>query len=172
MRTGRVQAPCAIESQYRFTGRQMLIITLAFFGVAAAANASLAYFANSSWPGLAVQNSYVASQQFNSRLAEARRQNALGWAFALEAGRDGLLLQARTAQGAPLQGLEVAAGVRRPTSEIEDRLLELAEREPGRYAVRRPLPAGVWEIELTATRNDGARVTRLFRLFVEPGAQP
>jgi nitrogen fixation protein FixH len=172
MKPARVPALSAADGRYRFTGWQMVAVTLVFFGVAVAANVSLAYFANSSWPGLVVSNSYIASQQFNEKLAEARRQNALGWALALDAGSDGLLLEARTAQGAKLGGLEVSAALRRPVSDSEDRMLRLSETEPGRYAVGQPLLSGTWEVELTATRGDGARMTRIFRVFVKAGTRP
>ncbi|RWK14298.1 FixH family protein, partial [Mesorhizobium sp.] len=48
-----------------FTGRHMLAIILAFFGVVIAVNLTMATLANTSWTGLVVENTYVASQQFN-----------------------------------------------------------------------------------------------------------
>ena len=62
-----------------FTGRHMLVIMLAFFGVIIAVNLTMASFANSSWSGLVVKNSYVASQEFNEKAAAGRAQAALGW---------------------------------------------------------------------------------------------
>lgn len=52
-----------------FTGRHMLAIMLAFFGVIIAVNGVMATFATRSWSGLVVENTYVASQQFNERAA-------------------------------------------------------------------------------------------------------
>ena len=44
---------------------------LAFFGVIIAVNVVMATLASTSWTGLVVENSYVASQEFN-RKADAR----------------------------------------------------------------------------------------------------
>ena len=50
-----------------FTGRHMLAIMLAFFGVIIAVNLVMATLASKSWTGLVVKNTYVASQQFNRK---------------------------------------------------------------------------------------------------------
>ena len=47
------------------TGRHVLIITLAAFGVIIAVNLVMAFLAVGSFPGLEVKNSYVASQDFD-----------------------------------------------------------------------------------------------------------
>ncbi|TIU14500.1 MAG: cytochrome oxidase, partial [Mesorhizobium sp.] len=62
-----------------FTGRHMLATILAFFGVVIAVNLTMATFASTSWTGLVVENTYVASQQFNRKAEEGRAQAALGW---------------------------------------------------------------------------------------------
>ncbi|ESZ68246.1 hypothetical protein X726_32300 [Mesorhizobium sp. L103C105A0] len=62
-----------------FTGRHMLATVLAFFGVVIAVNLTMATLANTSWTGLVVENTYVASQQFNKKAEEGRAQAALGW---------------------------------------------------------------------------------------------
>ncbi|ESY87148.1 FixH family protein, partial [Mesorhizobium sp. LNHC229A00] len=62
-----------------FTGRHMLAIIPAFFGVVIAVNLTMATLANTSWTGLVVENTYVASQQFNRKAEEGRAQAALGW---------------------------------------------------------------------------------------------
>ena len=57
----------------------MLSIMLAFFGVIIAVNVVMATLASTSWTGLVVENSYVASQEFNRKAEESRAQAALGW---------------------------------------------------------------------------------------------
>ena len=52
---------------------------LAFFGVIIAVNVVMATLASTSWTGLVVENSYVASQEFNRKAEEGRAQAALGW---------------------------------------------------------------------------------------------
>ncbi len=63
----------------RFTGRHMAAIMFAFFGVVIAVNVTMATFATRTFGGTVVDNSYVASQKYNGWLAEARRQERLGW---------------------------------------------------------------------------------------------
>ena len=54
----------------RFTGWHMVGVLGLFFGVTILVNLALAFFANGSWTGLIVKNSYVASQHYNERLAK------------------------------------------------------------------------------------------------------
>ena len=60
------------ERSREFTGRHMLVIMVAFFSVIIAVNLTMAFFARSSWTGAVVENTYVASQQFNRKAAEGR----------------------------------------------------------------------------------------------------
>lgn len=66
------------------TGRHVLAITLAAFGVIIAVNVLMAVKAVRTFPGLEVANSYVASQSFDRDRAV---QTALGWR--VEADYDG-----------------------------------------------------------------------------------
>lgn len=58
------------------TGRKVLMILVAAFGIIIAVNMTLLYNAIKTFPGLEVKNSYVASQTFDDR---AISQRALGW---------------------------------------------------------------------------------------------
>jgi len=62
-----------------FTGWHMTGIVVALFGVVIAVNVLMASYAIGTFGGTVVDNSYVASQRFNSWLAEARTQRDLGW---------------------------------------------------------------------------------------------
>ena len=62
-----------------FTGRHMAMIMVGFFGVIIAVNFTMARFATATFGGIVVENSYVASQEFNGWLEEAEKQRALGW---------------------------------------------------------------------------------------------
>ena len=66
-------------SKGKFTGYHMIACMVAFFSVIMFANFTMAWYASSSWTGLVVKNSYVASQNFNEKLQAARLQNARGW---------------------------------------------------------------------------------------------
>src|SRR5690242_12351996 len=62
-----------------FTGRHMWILALSFFGVIIAVNVVMATFAMRSWTGLVVDNSYIASQQFEDKRLAHQIQQAAGW---------------------------------------------------------------------------------------------
>src|SRR5690606_10441379 len=66
-----------------FTGRHMLLVMVAFFGVIITVNVTMAVLATRSWTGLVVGHTYVASQEFNERTERGRAQMALGWQPAL-----------------------------------------------------------------------------------------
>ena len=72
-----------------FTGRHFTLIMVAFFGVVIAINLVMARYASATFGGVVVENSYVASQRFNSWLGKARTQDALGWDATATRERDG-----------------------------------------------------------------------------------
>ena len=55
----------------QFTGRHMLAILIAFFGTVIAVNMVMAVLATRTFGGLVVENSYVATRQFNGWLEQA-----------------------------------------------------------------------------------------------------
>lgn len=128
----------------RFTGWHMTIVMIAFFGVVIAVNLTLAFFAGSSWTGLVVQNSYVASQHFNEGLNAARKQKAYGWHSELSYQNRELTFELRDRTGAPvvIEGLNVFLG--RPAFEQKDHTVPLAYIGDGRYHAVTELAPGVW----------------------------
>lgn len=71
-----------------FTGRHMAMIMVSFFSVVIAVNVFMAREAISTFSGVVVENSYVASQHFNRWLDEARAERALGWKAAISRRSD------------------------------------------------------------------------------------
>lgn len=141
------------ESGRELTGRKVLVIVLAFFGTMLAANLALMYAALSTFPGLVVKNSYVASQEWNDKTAA---QKSLGWRARIDYVPGELAVIMTGADGMPVPGLEVTAVVGRPGREDEDRRLVL-EPSPLGYAAPLDLAPGRWRVELLATDGDGAR---------------
>ena len=83
-----------------FTGKHFTVIMVAFFAVVIGVNLLMARAASSTFGGVVVENSYVASQEFNTWLAEARKEKALGWsaqATRLPDGRVSVVLTPVTA---------------------------------------------------------------------------
>ncbi|MDR0810610.1 MAG: FixH family protein [Gemmobacter sp.] len=146
------------------TGRQVLGITVGAFAVIIGVNVFMAWEAVSTFPGLEVQNSYVASQQFE---AAREAQDALGWTLveAYEPGR-GLTLRFTDAAGQPVQveGLEVLVG--RTTSAAEDQWPAFAH-EAGTYVAGIGLGPGKWMLHVTASAADGTRFQQRLDLYVK-----
>ena len=80
------------------TGFKVLMFAVAAFGTIIAVNVFMAYKAVSTFPGLEVANSYVASQTFD---ADRAAQEALGWKVAQAYDGQNLTLQIRDAEGRP-----------------------------------------------------------------------
>lgn len=133
------------------TGRHVLAITLAAFGVIIAVNVLMAVKAVRTFPGLEVANSYVASQSFDRDRAV---QTALGWR--VEADYDGkeLVLAIRDAQGHPARIRDLAVTVGRPTFVADDQHPQMSYRG-GLYRAPLVLAPGLWNIHVVATAWDG-----------------
>ncbi|SIT76649.1 FixH family protein [Pontibaca methylaminivorans] len=134
-----------------FTGRHMLAIMVVFFGVVIAVNLTMAFMARKSWTGTVVDNTYVASQEFNTRVAEGRAQAALGWDSDL-AIRDGVLTYHLTdaAGEAVITPADTAtASFRHAAYEADDRSAVLVRQPDGTFSAPVDLPDGQWIVEIT-----------------------
>lgn len=148
-------------------GKHVLAGMVAFFGVIIAVNMTLAVLANTSWTGLAVENGYVASQHFNAELAEARRQEELGWKPALGYRDQRLELVLQNSFGQPLSGFAIEAELERPSTDREDRRVVLSETRPGVYVAEGPLNSGQWDADVTIKDISGRSMRRIYRFVVQ-----
>ena len=149
-----VPAPTNAKRRRPFTGWHMTAILVAFFGVVIAVNVLMATMAVRTFGGTVVDNSYVASQQFNGWLEQSRAQRALGWDVAVARGADGApVITATDAAGQPLVGAVVTATVRHPLGRMADRPLRLTSAGDGRFTASEPLAAGRWHIIITVIDN-------------------
>ena len=131
-----------------FTGLHMIGVMALFFGTIISVNLTLAIFANTSWSGLVVENSYVASQHFNELTAERTAQAGRGWT-AETAYSDGVFrVDLRDAGSRPLPGALVAATIGRPATERDDRTVRLTPLRSGGYGVTTELAPGIWEAQI------------------------
>ena len=129
----------------RFNGRHMTMILVAFFGVVIVVNLVMARLAVSTFGGVVVQNSYVASQEFNRWLEEAEAERALGWDAVTAWRPDGRL--AITMQG-PGESASLAGVARHPLGQLDDRDLSFERSANGTYVSRETLPPGRWILRL------------------------
>jgi len=145
------------QQGFVFTGWHMAGVMILFFGTIITVNLIMAWNATRSWSGLVVQNTYVASQEFNGKVAEARAFAASGieGALAVEAGR--VVYKVVDAEGVALAADAVTAVFKRPVDEREDFSLALVPDGSGLFVSAHAVPAGQWVVDISTLR-EGAKV--------------
>lgn len=151
----------------QFTGWHMLAIMIGWFGIVIAVNLFMAWNATSSWTGLVVKNSYVASQHFNEVTAEKRAQLAMGWKATPVYEGGVLTLDLQDARRAPIEDAIITARLGRPSYDAQDHMVQFAETAPGAYAGDTELASGIWDAEVTVTGASGDVWTRTLRFNVK-----
>lgn len=133
------------------TGKHVFAITASAFAVIIGVNILLAVKAVSTFPGLEVDNSYVASQGFNARKAA---QETLGWSMTpgYEQGRMTLAFHGADGQPVQVQDLQVLVG---RTTEAKDDAFPVFVQDGAVYAAEVPLHKGKWMVKVTARSPTG-----------------
>ena len=133
------------------TGRTVFLITASAFGVIIAVNVTMAYNAVSSFPGLEVDNSYVASQQFDARRSA---QEGLGWQVTPTYTDGQLGLQFTDAAGLPVSPENLSVLVGRTTAAQDDVRPEFVGGY-GAFEAPVDLQRGKWMLQVHAQAPDG-----------------
>jgi len=133
-----------------FTGRHMLLAMVAFFGVVITVNVTMAVFARTSWTGFVVANSYVASQEFNAKMADTRAQAALGWKGILAMRGQVVRYRLVDRHHVPVALNAVQISFKRPVDDREDHVITLAPDGDGGFTLPHAVDDGVWLIEVEA----------------------
>lgn len=131
-----------------FTGRHIAVILVAFFAVVIGVNVFMARSAISTFGGVVVENSYVASQNYNTWLDEAAREKALGWQAEARRQADGRV--AVTFTGAPATGLTLSGDAWHPLGRLPDQQLRFTRQADGTYLSDASLPEGRWKLRIQA----------------------
>lgn len=145
---------------FELTGRHVLAILVAFFGLVFAANIVLVRKAVSTFAGTETETAYRDGLIYNRELAAARRQDALGWGVTAHTMRDGdgrasVEVEAKDASGLPLAGLAGRATLAHPADKRQDRHGELVPVAPGRFLAEfGEAAAGQWELVIEFTKAD------------------
>jgi nitrogen fixation protein FixH len=152
-----------------FTGWHMLAVMIAFFGVIVAVNVTMATLALTSWTGLVVQNSYVASQEFNDRARAGRAQAALGGTAEL-AYSNGVLRYALVGETALrwMSRTFRCCSAARPTKPTTRARAGAQRRRQLRR--RRALGDGQWIVRVSAEAGLAEPYLDIRRIFVRNGA--
>src|SRR3954454_980350 len=120
------------------TGRTVLFLLVAFFGVVIGVNLVMMRFAIKTLPGTEVDSAYSASLAYEKEIVAAREQNLRNWRIDahVQRGPDGdasLQVEARDANGQPMSGLTFRGRFERPTDRRADQAVVLAETGRGVY---------------------------------------
>ena len=148
-----------------FTGRKMLLVLLAFFGVIIAVNAVMMTLAIGSHTGLVAKNSYVASQDFNRTVAKAKAQTAMGWQAGLAARPTSLELTFKDKSGRPIEGLAIDGVVGRIVTGAEDQAVRFEALGGGVYRAEIASPPGQARLDIQAMAVDGTVFQRAYRYW-------
>jgi nitrogen fixation protein FixH len=144
----------SLASPRPLTGRKVLLMLVAFFGVVFGVNFLMMTLAIDTLPGTEVDSAYSASLGYEKEIALAHDQNARNWKVDahIQRGPDGgatLQVEARDNSGQPLSGLKFQGRFERPTDRRADQPVALAEMGIGIYRGAAPLiAAGQWDLVL------------------------
>lgn len=136
-----------------FTGKHALALICTFFGVIIVVNLVMAWNAVRTFSGTVTDNSYVASQNYNSWLAEARAQAELDWNIAPDETDDGHVVLDVRSGGEPLPGMAISAVASHPFGHRAEQQLTFDVMPDGRYRAQTALPPGRWKLRIEARRD-------------------
>jgi nitrogen fixation protein FixH len=128
-----------------FTGKHMAMVFVGGFGVVIAVNLVMASFAVSSFHGTVVDNSYVASQNYNDWLSKAETSKALGWQAVPQRRADGRVVLETIAVP---DGVIITAEAERPLGARETLRLTFTPEGEGRWVSNETLAPGRWQVRM------------------------
>ena len=143
-----------LASPRPLTGRWVLLMLVAFFGVVFAVNGLLAKLAIDTLPGTEVDSAYSASLAYEKEIAAARDQSERNWKVDAKIQRSAgggatVEVQARDSNGMPMSGLKFQGRFERPIDRRADQSVELAEVGNGIYRGNAAaIASGQWDLVL------------------------
>jgi nitrogen fixation protein FixH len=150
----------AMKRPRPLTGRMVLSMLVAFFGIIIGVNLVMMKLAMDTLPGTEVDSAYGASLAFTSELATARAQAMRDWNVQAHvernaAGAVDIVVDAKDGKQVPLTGLVFSARLEWPADRRRDVAVTLTES--GIAAYRGHIDAvspGQWTLVLEADRAD------------------
>ena len=145
------------------TGKHVLGFSVGAFGIIIAVNLVMAYKAVTTFPGLEVENSYVASQEFDIR---RDAQEALGWEVEASYDRGRARLAFTDAEGRPVEVKDLSVLIGR-TTEAKDDTTPSFVFVDNVYQAEVPLNRGYWMFKIKAHAQDGTLFEKRIDLQVK-----
>ena len=164
------------ESDYQpggrpLTGRTVLLMLAAFFGVMFLANFIMAREAVKTFSGLDTDNPYDSGLAYNKDITAAKEQAARGWIVELTRTPDGAATQltatVKDKAGQPVTGLDVSLHFFHPASRKFDRQVAAGAIADGVYAGAAELAPGRWDVEVDMMRNGERQFRSRNQLTIE-----
>ncbi|KAA2312910.1 nitrogen fixation protein FixH [Pseudooceanicola sediminis] len=152
----------AVKPGFTLKGWHVLAGFVAAFGVIITVNVVMATQAVRTFPGLEVANSYVASQEFDTRRAAQER---LGWTIYADDANGWVHLRITDRAGQPVRAKELQAVVGRATVRSADVAPAFAWNG-SYYEAPLELAGGKWDVRINATADDGTAFTQRVILHV------
>ena len=154
----------SIVSPRPLTGRMVLVVLLAFFGIVIGVNVTMMRLAISTLPGTEVDSAYSASIGYENEILAAQDQAARDWRVDAHIARDRdgiatLEVEARDKNGQPVSGLAFQGRLERPTDKRADLAVTLSEVGNGLYRGSvAALARGQWDLVIEADASGGRRM--------------
>lgn len=141
------------KAGFVFTGWHMVGVMVLFFGTIISVNFLMAYYASSTWSGLVVKNTYIASQEFNGKTAAIRDMLATGIKGKLTVAGEDIRYNLSSPDQGAVTADKVTAHFKRPVGEHQDFVAELVPAGDGDYIARHEVLSGHWIVEVIAERD-------------------
>ncbi|MCI2395243.1 FixH family protein [Aliiroseovarius sediminis] len=152
------------KPEFELTGKHVLAIVVSAFTVIIGVNIFMAYSAIGTFPGLETDNSYVASQKFDTQKAA---QDALGWDVSAEVDGEVLILDIKDQAGDAVTVKSVYGLLGRATHVKEDREPDFNQGSNGLYLAQvGPLGAGNWNLRLNVIADNGTSFQRRIPIYI------
>jgi nitrogen fixation protein FixH len=138
----------------QLTGRMVLAMLIAFFGIVIGVNVVMMKLAIATLPGTEVDSAYSASLGYEKEIVSARDQNARRWQVDAHIERDPdgaavLQVNARDHAGRPVPGLSFRSRLERPADKRADLEVALTEVGIGNYrGTAGAVAPGQWDLVL------------------------
>ena len=121
-------------------------------GFVAVVNGGMVWAALSTFPGVAITDSFDHSNEYDSILATAAREAALGWQVTADAPGGHARLTLADRAGHPIAHARLVGRALRPVGPDDTTMLTFREAAPGRYLADQVLRLqGQWELRVVVT---------------------